>query len=454
MPLRILAAALVALAASLPATAQLSAEDPVTVATAHPRLLLTAARLRLLTRERQRKSARWQQLETLITGGAAMPERAFAQALYFRISGDQAIGKQAIAWALGPGDDLRQLALVFDWCQDLLTEAQKRDLAARIQKRMVETAADESVSATRSRVFAAIALFDDVPDAPQRELERVVRQWWLGKLVPAIKQGRSVIARDDAYALYELLHALRDNTLLDLREPVPEFFKDFPIQHLVSYYPATYQGPDADYYIGAEAHMGEPDLRVATLSRAAEMAMVAYDSNSNEAQVLQGFLMHDHYMLRGPFGAPYEFLWANPYQPGLSYYLVPLVYYNPDFGTLFVRSTWEDNATWFGRFDGVMQLFQDGSVAPVNLAHTPVAISLKEAMVWFAPAGQRITVKLDEEQAVFIVGLEPHRTYLVEVDDEEMQEAEADSGGTVELLDVPHGYEVGIRFREAKAASR
>jgi len=156
-------------------------------------------------------------------------------------------------------------------------------------------------------------------------------------------------------------------------------------------------------------------------------------------------------MLRGPFGAPYEFLWANPYQPGLSYYLVPLVYHNPEFGILFVRSTWEDAATWFGRFDGVMQLFQDGSLAPVNLAHTPVAISLKEAIVWFAPAGDRITVKLDEEQAVFIVGLEPHHTYLVEVDDEEMQEAESDSGGIVELLDVPRGYDVGIRFREEKS---
>jgi hypothetical protein len=450
MPLRTLAAIL-ALTASAAASAQLSADDPVTVATAHPRLLLNAARLRLLTRERQRTSPRWQQLQTLVTGGAALPEAAFAQALYYRIAGDRAIGKQAVAWALGAGDDLRQLALVFDWCQDLLTESQNRDLAARIQKRMADSAADESMAAMRSRVFAAIALFDHVPGAPQHELERVVRQWWLGKLVPSIKQGRSMIARDDAYALYELLHALRDNTMLDLREPVPEFFKDFPVQHIISYYPATYQGPDADYYIGAEAHIGEPDLRIAALSRAAELAMVAYDPNSNEAQVLQGFLMHDHYMLRGPFGAPYEFLWANPYQPGLSYYLVPLVYHNPEFGILFVRSTWEDTATWFGQFGGVMQLFRDGSLAPVNLAHTPVAISLKEAIIWFAPAGDRITVKLDEEQAVFIVGLEPHHTYLVEVDDEEMQEAEADSGGIVELLDVPRGYDLGIRFREEKS---
>jgi len=454
MALRILTAPVLLVALSFPAAAQLSADDPVTVATAHPRLLLTAARLRLLTRERQRTSPRWQQLQTLVSGGAALPEAPFAQALYYRIAGDRDVGKNAVQWALTTGDDLRQLALIFDWCQDLLSDSQKSDLAGRIQKLMSATAGDESVSAVRSRVFAAIALFDHVPDTPQRELERVVRQWWLGKIVPALKQGRPAIARDDAYPLFEILHALRDNTMLELRDPLGQFFKDFPIEHIVSYYPATFQGPDADYYIGAEAHMTEPDLRLAALSRVAEMAMVAYDPNSSAAQVLQGFLMHDHYMLRGPFGAPYEFLWANPYQPGLSYYLVPLVYHNAEFGKLFIRSTWEDNASWFGQFDGVMQLFQNGQLATVNLAHTPVAISLKEAVIWFAPAGDRATVKLDEEQAVFIVGLEPHRSYLVEVDDEEMQEAEADSGGIVELTDVPRGHDVGIRFRESKSAAQ
>ena len=81
--------------------------------------------------------------------------------------------------------------------------------------------------------------------------------------------------------------------------------------------------------------------------------MVALDVNAAESQVLQGWLMHDHFMLRGTFGAPYEFLWANPYQPGLSYYHVPLIYHNADFGKLFVRSSWDEDAEWFGYFDGV-----------------------------------------------------------------------------------------------------
>ena len=40
-----------------------------------------------------------------------MPERGFAEALYFQIAGDAEAGRRAIAWALGPGNDLRQQAL-------------------------------------------------------------------------------------------------------------------------------------------------------------------------------------------------------------------------------------------------------------------------------------------------------------------------------------------------------
>ena len=74
--------------------------------------------------------------------------------------------------------------------------------------------------------------------------------------MPALKAGRDVIPRDDAYALLELLHAVRDNTNLDLREAAASFFKDFPIEHLMSYYPAAFPGPENDYYIGAERTHG------------------------------------------------------------------------------------------------------------------------------------------------------------------------------------------------------
>jgi hypothetical protein len=442
---------LLTLAPAVLLQAQIS-DDPVAVFTEHPRLFLRPDRLKLLRRERERASARWRLFETSMPGSAApgdggIPEPGFAAALYYQVSGDEAMGRRALRWALGEGRDLRQLALVFDWCQDLMTEAQRKELAARLQAGIAAAPAGESIASVRGRVLAAVALYDHVPQAPERELERVVRSWWLGRMAPALNAGRSVVPRADAYALYEMLHALRDNTNVDLREACPAFFKDFPIEHLMSYYPAPYPAPENDYYIGVVSKPGDPDLRQAALSRAAELAMVSYDTNAPSSQVLQGWLTHDLFLMRGSFGIPYEFLWANPYQPGLSYYHVPLVYYNPEFGRLFARSSWDETAVWFGAFDGAIQVFRDGRATVLDPRTAGPPLELQEALVCFGSGSRKFQMTLDEEQAVFVVGLEPRRTYAVEVDDEEMFEAAADTGGILALLDVPHGRPIGVRVK-------
>lgn len=428
------------------------ADEPVAVFTSHPRLLLRPARLRLLRRERERSSTRWQQFESYVTGDAPMPEAAFAQALHYQVSGDRASGRKAVAWALSPAaTDLRELALVFDWCQDLLSESERRALIARLGQRLAEPPADDSIPAVRARVFAAVALFDETPQAPNRELDRVVRNWWEAKMAPALNSGRSVVPREDAYPLWELLHAVRDNTNLDLRECCRKFFKEFPIEHLMSYYPATFPGPENDYHIGAMAKPGEPDPDRAALSRAAELAMVAYDNNAEESQYLQGWLMHDNFMLRSPFGAPYEFLWANPYQPGLGFTLVPLVFHSAAFGRLFVRSNWEESSDWFGYFDGVAQVFRDGRPLTVNLAAAARPLEFESAVIAWGPGAANVRVTLEEDQAALIlVGLARSRKFQVEIDDEEVFETSTDPGGIL-LLDLPHGREVGVRVRELPA---
>jgi hypothetical protein len=422
--------------------------DPVAVFTEHPRLLLRPQRLRLLKRERERASPRWRQFETLVAGNAPLPERGFAWALFYQISGNEDFGRKAVEWAISPAAELRQQAFIFDWCQDLLTDNERRDLTARLVKGLAATA-DTSISAVRTRALAAIALYDHVPQTPQRTLEQTVHQWWEAAMLPALKSGKSAVPRDDAYALWELLHTVRDNTNLDLRESIPHFFKDFPIEHLLSHYPATYDAPENQYRLGVNAKGGEPDLKAAALSRAAELAMVALDVNAPESQVLQGWLMHDHFMLRGTFGAPYEFLWANPYQPGLSYYHVPLIYHNTDFGKLFVRSSWDEDAEWFGYFDGVMQMFSEGHLTPLSAQLNSPPISLKEAMLCFAQRARKFHVTLDEEEAVFVLGLQPNRNYQVEIDDEELFEARSDHGGMLEL-DVPRGKATGFRLKEVQ----
>ncbi len=54
-----------------------NAADPVVVSGEHPRLFLRPGRLRLLRRERERRSMRWQQFEALISGNAPMPGEDF-----------------------------------------------------------------------------------------------------------------------------------------------------------------------------------------------------------------------------------------------------------------------------------------------------------------------------------------------------------------------------------------
>jgi hypothetical protein len=430
------------------------APETIAVFAEHPRLLLTRNRLRLLRRERERRSGRWQQLELFLQGNAPMPERGMASALYFQIAGDEKAGRQAVTWALGSSADVRQQALVFDWCQELLSKAQSSDLAGRLERVLARPAADASVSTARTRAFAAIALYDHSPQAPRRELERIVRDWWQKKTAPALKAGRPIVARDDAYPLWELMHAVRDAANIELRESAPLFFKEFPIEHLLSHYPASFPAAENEFRIGATVNASpEPDLRAATLSRAAELAMVAYDVNAASSQVLQGWLMHDRFAMRGTFGIVYEFLWANPYHPGLSYYHVPLVYHNPEFGKLFIRSNWDDTADWFGYFNGVAQLFSQGQVTVLNPKLRSQPLGLTEAMVMFGESAKKFRTKLEEEEAVFVVGLKPRQMYLVEVDQEEAYEAATDPGGILPL-DLPRKTEVGVRMRELEVAVR
>src|SRR5260370_32465326 len=94
-----------------------SEDDVFRVYTDHPRLFLKAQRLRLLKRERERQSMRWIQFETLVKGGAQMPEPGFALALYYAVTGDAAVGKRAVEAAVGPSVDVRQAAVVYDWWQ-------------------------------------------------------------------------------------------------------------------------------------------------------------------------------------------------------------------------------------------------------------------------------------------------------------------------------------------------
>ncbi len=318
MRIRLVTAILV-LFAALPALPQTNPET-FQVYTEHPRLFLRPQRLRLLRRERERNSMRWNQFHQLVSGGAPMPEPAFAEALEYRTADDKAAARRAIERASAPNFDLRQTALVFDWCQDELKPEDRRKLVDRLRAGLAQPA--KTFADARSQVLAAVALAGEDGGVSSAALQNFIQKEWLGRIIPSLRAGHSVFQGSDTYALYEIFHAIRDNLNADLREDFPKLFTELPLIDLLSYYPAPFPAAENEFHIPYSPNTGEPDLGVAALSRAGELAMVAFDTNAAESQVLQGWLMNDRFLMRGPFGSPYEFMWANPYQPGLSYYHV------------------------------------------------------------------------------------------------------------------------------------
>jgi hypothetical protein len=376
----------------------------------HPRLLLTPQRLKLLKRERQRESPRWQQFETLVAGKAQMAEPTLAYGLYYQIADVEG----AVATAAAGARDVRTLALAYDWLPSHRAQIQPR-LRAAIPKTEPTT-----IESARNVAFAAIVLEDHAT------LERLVKEWWRKRIAPALVTGRRVVTHAEVYPLMELLHAIRDNIGIDLREDARRYFKDFAASRLLSYYPPTYSAPENDFHIP----FGPPDLRIAAMSRAAELSLVAYDSNSTETQFVQGWLMIDRFTMRGPLGAVYEFLWANPYQPGLSYEHVPLHYHDKLAGRLFLRSSWDEDALWVGYMDGKAEVLKDGKPQPFQV-NKPIPVGT--SMILPAKSPMRVEVKADSPPHWYVLGWKPNATVEVEADDEALDERIADPGGILEL---------------------
>jgi hypothetical protein len=443
--------ALIALLATFAAQSQTTAPDENYRAyTESPRLLLRAQRLRLLKRETERKSMRWEQFNTLIAGGARMPEPGFSLALHAIVSGNSASTRKAIDWALQAPGAVRQLALVYDWCRSALAPAQAKTLETKLAR--AAQIPDKRVETVRDRVFAALAIADAEPALSERVLREVVRDWWRAGLARSLQSGQATLNSRELYALYEMLHAVRDNLEVDLREDAREFFKPMPGAYLLSHYPAPFPAAENEYRIPSYKGPGDPDLDAAALSRSAGLAIVAYDNNATDSQFLQGWLLMDHYLMRGAFGSPYEFLWANPYQPGLSYFHFALSHHEPRSGRLFARSSWEDDAAWFGIVEGQFQLFGDGKVTLLNTRLKQPPINLGSTMIVIASEPLRFEAETESVAGTaYVTGLQPRGFYNVEIDDEEMWDAQADPAGTL-AVPISAGTKAGVRIAKVQPA--
>lgn len=463
---------------------EVSGPDTFRVYTTAPRIFLLPARLKLLRRERERRSLRWDQFETLWRAAVQFPEFGWTAALRYQIAQEEEAGRQAVAWAATASSTadavVRQIALISDWCAPLVAGADKTAIEQKLAGAMAMPVSGTTLAQARTKTLAAVALSDAQPAAAEKALREVYEGFWMGEFIPGLKAGKVHVSNGDANAMLELMHAFRDNLNFDLRETFPKWFRDYPLTHILAHYPEPFPAAENEFRIPADPELSKrgPDVTKATLSRAAELAMVALDSNAPETQLLQGFLMNDRFLMRGALGIPYELMWANPYQPGLSYYHVPLVVHDAIGGELYVRSSWEDDASWLAFFGGQLQLFANGEMAVVDarVPHDPIDVT--EATVFFAQHATKFQVperkavkrtgtttgipvrnaaQDDESEPadsadesplddVFIIGLESRRRYHVEVDGEGMLETVSDGGGIVYLPGLPAGAEVRFGF--------
>ncbi len=430
-----------------------TADEDFHVYTDSPRLLVTKQRLRLLQRERERNTTRWQQFDALISGGAPLPEPGFAAALYYLVAKDPAPGKQAVDWALSDRADtlrdLRQLALVFDWCGPLLTKSQSDKLTEKIQRGLaapVSSDPSKDTAQQAGRAMAAIAIADRLPDHGEAILKSLVIDWWRGAVVKRIQSGKPAAPREQYYAMYELMHAIRDNLKIDLRESAKTYFRTLPIDQLAGHYPPSLSTPENEFRVPVYVRDGDPDENEAAMARAAEFAMVAYDDNALESQFIQGWLMQDRFVMRGALGAIYEFMWANPYQPGLSYFHVPLVFHDSTTGHVFARTSWDEDAVWVGFFEGHLQLFKDGKIQSLKPGVSIKPLKVGDALLLSAATKDAAQFRTDSAEAIFVLNLTPRSTYEVEIDDQELREEESDVGGTL-VIAMPDGVDAGVRLR-------
>lgn len=227
------------------------------------------------------------------------PERGFELALYFAVTEDPAASQEALTWAAAHPCERRQLSLIRDWVGP------------------VPSAACSTPPTLRDEAFNQILANSDLAPIAEK-----LRTDVIPKLIAA-----GLTDSADLYQLIETLTALRANSAEDARAAAPQFFRNLPVEFLLALKPAQIEKPDSITHIAA-------------------LALVALDPNLEASQFLQGWAMEDSQTLHTGPGVAYEFLWADPYLPGIAYQNRDPWLYDPDAPRLYARSDWTPNACW------------------------------------------------------------------------------------------------------------
>lgn len=352
---------------------------PVVFAAAGERdisLLLTPKLLRRLQRDRTRETVRWRNFEQRVQGVPESPERGFELALYYAVTRDEAKGREAVAWTLQHKTDARQVALVLDWCADLIGPAEMEQLKS-------VSPAGDTAGALRDRLFLAIAA-DQFSKAQFDSANR--------KLLDDLRNPGEPNAGPTLYAAIEYLMAYRAATRTDLRESDAQYFARLPKLFLLRMKPQQVEKPD-------------------WMSHAAALALVTLDPNLENSQFLQGWAMEGRQMLRDGPGVAYELVWGDPYLPGVAYQNMDPWIYDPT-GLLFARTGWEENACWVAiRSTGMEQQNceetkfarpgQFGTLTLLRMDHAcaevPEHKNRESVMFWKLKPGAQLTYEYNDE---------------------------------------------------------
>lgn len=340
-----------------------------------PRLLLNSQRLRRLKRDRSRQTVRWVNFENRVENVADSPERGFELALYYAVTGDEARGREAIDWALHHPDH-RQMALVLDWCGPLLKANERTELSHQ--------ASSLDLTGLRDRLFLEIAASQNILDYTDAQTKAFIENL----------QREAFSNPDQLYAACEFLMAYRASQRVDLRESAIHFFADLPTEFLLSFKPDKAEHP------GWMAHI-------------AALALIAVDPNLQASQFLQGWAMEDRQMIREGPGVAFEFLWADPYLPGVGYQNLDPWAYDPDAGRLFARTDWTPQACWIGisktgiedehcplNWQNATTKFGHLSLIPMTgqCAELPPRKGNDFAILWKLPPNQVVTFIAEKDQ--------------------------------------------------------
>ncbi len=424
----------------------------------HPRLLINSQRSDRLRKDAERQSARWRQLKTLIDSGAAFPEEPLVRALQFQVLDDEAAGRQAVQWAvdgaragaLKEPESLRLAALVLDWCHELFSDEEKTATAQALGEGAgpLLNAPNPGIDSVRGAVMAAAAAAGHW-DGSEALLANFMERHWEKWIAPALRRGELLDRGYEIIAVMEICHVIRRNLEIDLWNDTREAFQTLPRHLMLGYYPQPIETAEGVFRDPAARSTQDFDpARESTLRRIGEMLLVAYNVSWEEYRFLQGWLRHDAFILKTPLGAPYEFLWVNPYLPGFSYSSSPLFTHDKLRGRLFVREGWEESDPWLGYINGELQIFADGKRYLVRPQDRQAPLGLAGTIVVFGSVPMSIKFKAPEGERIFVVGLGDQQPVRAKIGKKRFEVYEPGRGGILRFENPPEPQKPFMNFKK------